>query len=139
MVLEGSSGAGKTAVTKVMAQVLGYTAVVNSPTFTLVKEYAGRLPLYHIDLYRLDDVLQVEELGIEEYLESGGVCVVEWAERAAVIWPSSWLRIRLIGTGPHERLLRIAGAGARGAQLCHALVASGDTRSTDEPRAPAQE
>jgi tRNA threonylcarbamoyladenosine biosynthesis protein TsaE len=139
ILLEGDLGAGKTALTQGIAQGLGITAVVNSPTFTLVKEYAGRLPLYHIDLYRLDDVLQVEELGIEEYLESGGVCVVEWAERAAVIWPSSWLRIRLIVTGPHERLLRIAGAGERGAQLCHALVASGDTRFTDEPRAPAQE
>lgn len=124
ILLEGNLGAGKTALTQGIARGLGVPGVVNSPTFTLVKEYAGRLPLYHFDLYRLDDPAEALDLGIEEYLEGQGVCVVEWAERAEGIWPPDHLRVRLSIAGPEERLLEVEGTGPRGAALCAALRGS---------------
>ena len=81
VLLHGTLGAGKTALTQGIGRGLGVTETVNSPTFTLLKEHAGRLPLYHFDLYRLDDPAEVETLGFEQYFEGDGVCVVEWAER----------------------------------------------------------
>lgn len=117
ILLEGQLGAGKTALAQGIGRGLGVTTAINSPTFTLIKEYAGRLPFYHIDLYRLDDPDEVADLGLEEYLERGGVCVVEWADRADALWPASWLRIRLLAAGPHERHLYVQGLGARGEAL----------------------
>jgi tRNA threonylcarbamoyladenosine biosynthesis protein TsaE len=125
ILLEGPLGAGKTALAQGLARGLGVAGVVNSPTFTLVKEYAGRLPLYHVDLYRLDDASQAVDLGIEDYLDRQGVCVVEWAERAAEVWPVDHLRVRFTVTGPDERLLDLEGTGTRGAALCAQLAADG--------------
>lgn len=122
ILLEGSLGAGKTALAQGIGRGLGVAAPVNSPTFTLVKEYRGRIPLYHFDLYRLDDAEQAFELGIEEYLEGDGVCVVEWAERAAALWPSDHLRIHLVIAGPSERQLLLEGHGPRGSTLCRELA-----------------
>lgn len=122
ILLEGGLGAGKTALAQGIGQGLGVSTTINSPTFTLVKEYRGRLPFYHFDLYRLEDVDAVIELGIEDYLTGDGVCVVEWAERAAPLWPDEGLRIRFSVTGPHARRLRLEAAGPRGAALCHALL-----------------
>ncbi|HEY7984699.1 MAG TPA: tRNA (adenosine(37)-N6)-threonylcarbamoyltransferase complex ATPase subunit type 1 TsaE [Ktedonobacterales bacterium] len=121
ILLRGDLGAGKTTLTQGIARGLGVSGAVNSPTFTLIKEYAGRLPLYHIDLYRLDDLAQVEELGIEDYLERGGVSVVEWADRGEPLWPPSWLGIALRADGPYRRRLTLGYAGARGRALCAAL------------------
>ena len=137
LLLEGDLGAGKTALAQGIGRGLGVTGTINSPTFTLVKEYAGRLPLYHFDLYRLDDPDQVLDLGIDDYLDAGGVCVVEWAERAAALWPPHWLRVRLRVVGPHERGLRLDGAGERGQALCQAVGrALGAARPiTSSPRA----
>ena len=70
-------GAGKTTFTKGLAEGLGNHRNVNSPTFTIIKEYQGRLPLYHMDVYRVED--SFEDLGFEEYFKGGGVTVVEWA------------------------------------------------------------
>src|SRR3954468_21490796 len=75
--LEGDLGAGKTAFTKGLAKGLEVTRTVNSPTFTIIKEYQGRLPLYHMDVYRVADAY--EDLGFDEYFEGEGVTVVEWA------------------------------------------------------------
>src|SRR4051795_11589346 len=80
--LSGDLGAGKTQLTKGVAQGLGVTGRVHSPTFTLVNEYAGgRLPLFHVDLYRLDTPDQIIGAGLEEYFCPQGVAVIEWAER----------------------------------------------------------
>lgn len=75
--MEGDLGAGKTTMTKGIGQALGVTRVINSPTFNILKGYQGRIPLYHIDAYRLEGANQ--ELGFEEYYDGDGVCVIEWA------------------------------------------------------------
>jgi tRNA threonylcarbamoyladenosine biosynthesis protein TsaE len=121
ILLRGDLGAGKTTLTQGIARGLGISGAVNSPTFTLIKEYSGRLPLFHVDLYRLDDLAEVETLGIEDYLERGGVCVVEWADRGDPLWPADWLRINLRADGARSRRLVVTYAGARGHALCAAL------------------
>ncbi len=78
LTLEGDLGAGKTTFTKGLGQGLDVKRTINSPTFTIVKEYEGRLPLYHIDAYRLED--SEEDIGFEEYFQGDGVTVVEWAQ-----------------------------------------------------------
>ena len=82
--MSGDLGAGKTQLVKGIARGLGVTARVHSPTFTLVNEYGGgRLPLFHLDLYRLETAEQIRSAGIEEFLSPEGVSVIEWAERIA--------------------------------------------------------
>ena len=80
ILLNGDLGAGKTTFTKGLAEALGITAVIKSPTFTLMKKYTqGRLPLYHFDLYRVESEEEVYELGFDDYLENNdGICVIEW-------------------------------------------------------------
>lgn len=78
ILLNGDLGAGKTTFTKGLAKALGVQDTVTSPTFTYVKEYDGRLKLYHFDMYRVGDADEVYELGLEEYFYKGGVVVVEW-------------------------------------------------------------
>jgi len=91
LTLEGDLGAGKTTFTKGIGKGLGVQKVINSPTFTIVKIYHGRLPLYHFDAYRLEG--QDEELGFEEMFEDEGVCVVEWPQFIKNILPSERLEI----------------------------------------------
>jgi tRNA threonylcarbamoyladenosine biosynthesis protein TsaE len=81
VVLKGPLGAGKTLFCRGVARALGYSGLVNSPTYALVHEYAGRVPIYHIDLYRLAPGADWEEIGLNHYLEGGGVCLIEWPER----------------------------------------------------------
>jgi len=126
ILLEGELGAGKTALTQGIGLGLGVSATVNSPTFTILKEYQGRLPLYHFDLYRLDAPDELYDLGFEDYFRDDGVCVVEWAERGEFadgeepVWNGDWLRVTLSISGEHKRMLVCAAEGARG----HALLAA---------------
>lgn len=93
--LHGDLGAGKTTFTKGLAQALGISRIIKSPTYTIIREYQdGRLPLYHMDLYRLDEG-SVESLGLEEYFEEFGLCVVEWPSVAADEMPASHLSITI--------------------------------------------
>lgn len=78
ILLNGELGAGKTAFAKCLAKSLGVEDVVTSPTFTFMKEYKGRLPLYHFDMYRVQDEEELYELGLNDYLYMNGVCVIEW-------------------------------------------------------------
>jgi tRNA threonylcarbamoyladenosine biosynthesis protein TsaE len=80
--LVGDLGAGKTEFVKGLATGLNYRNVVTSPTFTLVQEYrGGRLPLFHMDLYRLNEEAELDEIGFEDYLRAGGICAIEWADK----------------------------------------------------------
>ena len=83
----GGLGMGKTALTRGIARGLGYTGRVTSPTFTIVNEYLGKTPLFHFDMYRLDDSDALFDIGWEDYLDRGGVCAVEWSEQVADAMP----------------------------------------------------
>ena len=126
VLLHGALGAGKTAFTQGIGEGLGVPGAISSPTFTLLKEYTGRLPLYHFDLYRLDDPDELEALGFDQYFYGDGVSVVEWAERGeahgTAPWPGDILRVTFRATGGDRRTLAISGAGPRGAALLEALA-----------------
>jgi tRNA threonylcarbamoyladenosine biosynthesis protein TsaE len=93
--LVGTLGTGKTCLTQGIAWGLGIREYAVSPSFVLVRELHGRLPLYHIDLYRLGNIKEIMELGLEEYLHASGVCVIEWAERGLSILPAEHLLIEI--------------------------------------------
>jgi tRNA threonylcarbamoyladenosine biosynthesis protein TsaE len=94
--LIGELGAGKTEFVKGLAAGLGYAGDVTSPTFTLVHEYrGGRLPLFHLDLYRLRTEAELDETGYDDYLRVGGICVVEWADRFPARMPSESTQVIL--------------------------------------------
>jgi tRNA threonylcarbamoyladenosine biosynthesis protein TsaE len=117
----GDLGAGKTQLVKGLARGLGIRARVQSPTFTLVNHYAGgRLPLYHLDLYRLDTRDQIRAAGLEEYLEPDGVAVIEWADRwlsgalpgDAVPPGATWRWVRFEALNATERRIHYEDFGA---------------------------
>ena len=102
--LSGELGAGKTALVKGLARGLGIRQEVTSPTFTLVHEYrGGRLPLYHIDLYRLVSFAEALNIGIEDYLAPDGITVIEWPEKIAELLPATTRRLRLEVVSNDER------------------------------------
>ncbi|MFD0898623.1 tRNA (adenosine(37)-N6)-threonylcarbamoyltransferase complex ATPase subunit type 1 TsaE [Loigolactobacillus binensis] len=95
LLLQGELGAGKTTFTKGLATALGIQQYVKSPTFTLIREYtSGRLPLYHMDVYRLENG-GGDELGLEEYFNGAGVSVVEWPQFIEAEWPENYLQIKI--------------------------------------------
>ncbi len=114
MALIGELGAGKTHLARAIAEGLGIadSRVVTSPTFVLVQEYAARLPIYHFDAYRLHNQAEFADLGVHEYFESGGVCLVEWADRVPDCLPAEHLRIDLHITGETSRRAEIAAIGS---------------------------
>lgn len=94
LALIGDLGTGKTTLTKYIAEGLGVTERITSPTFTIVSEHrSGRLPLYHFDVYRLESGEDMFEIGAEEYFDAGGVCIIEWADRVAEILPDETICI----------------------------------------------
>jgi tRNA threonylcarbamoyladenosine biosynthesis protein TsaE len=100
----GDLGAGKTTMIKGVAAGLGVSDVVKSPSFVIVTEYAGRLPVYHVDLYRLSENSDFESIGLDSYLEGDGVCLIEWAERAEKALPGKAIRVRMTVEGAGRRI-----------------------------------
>jgi tRNA threonylcarbamoyladenosine biosynthesis protein TsaE len=111
--LAGSLGAGKTTLTQAIGQGLGIPAscYITSPTFSLLHEYPGRMPLYHLDLYRLEGEEELEELGLEDYLYGDGLTVIEWPERLGRLMPSTRLHIDLHLEGMEHRSAMVTAFG----------------------------
>ena len=126
--LVGTLGAGKTYLTRAIAEGLGVPdgRVVTSPTFVLIQEYDGRLPVYHFDVYRLADAGAFLDLGAAEYLGGDGVCLIEWADRVRDWLPEDTLWVELEITGPESRRARLSGQ----VSLPGAI---GDSSSTSTP------
>ena len=106
----GDLGMGKTAFTRGLARGLGCPCRVTSPTFTIVNEYSGALPLFHFDMYRLDSSDELFDIGWEDYLSRGGVCAVEWSERVEDALPDDTLWVSFArGTGENDRIITVTG------------------------------
>ena len=95
IVLSGDLGAGKTTLTKGIAKGLDVSQMIKSPTYTIVREYEGRLPLYHLDVYRIGDIEEMDEIGYEDYVFGEGVCLIEWANLIEEILPDHYQKITI--------------------------------------------
>jgi tRNA threonylcarbamoyladenosine biosynthesis protein TsaE len=112
VVLAGDLGTGKTAFAQGFARGLGVDEPVTSPAFILVRTYEGRLPMAHMDVYRLDHMQELVDLGIAELLDDGGVTLVEWGDAVTPALPADFLEVRLeAGTAPDDRLVTVRSVG----------------------------
>ena len=112
IVLAGDLGTGKTAFAQGFAQGLGVDEPVTSPAFVLVRTYDGRLPMVHIDVYRLDHMQELVDLGISELLDEGAVTLVEWGDAVTPALPADFLEVRLeAAEAPYDRILSIRSVG----------------------------
>ena len=107
--LIGNLGSGKTVLTKGIAKGLGVKNVryVNSPTFVIIKEYKGRIPLYHFDIYRLNRASMLDSESYEEYFYGDGVTVIEWADKIRSVLPKRYIEVRLSVSGEGKRKIEI--------------------------------
>ena len=119
--LNGELGSGKTVFTKSFASALGITEQVTSPTFNIIKEYPnGELPLYHMDVYRIGN--NINELGIEEYFDKGGVTIIEWADMIEEYLPKERLDILIKVTGEDTRTIVLKPYGKKYEDICEAII-----------------
>jgi len=119
--LDGELGSGKTVFTKGIAHGLGIDEPITSPTYTIIKEYPnGELPLYHMDVYRLDG--NADGVGIEEYFNKGGIVVIEWANTIKHILPEERLEVKFKVADENKRLLVITPYGKKYEELCEAVL-----------------
>lgn len=108
--LSGDLGVGKTVFTKGFAVGLGVIDTVNSPTFTIVQVYNGRMPFYHFDVYRIEEPEEMEEIGYEDYFYGDGACMIEWAELIGELIPESAVKVRIskdLQKGTDYRLITV--------------------------------
>ena len=117
--LMGDLGSGKTVFTKGFAHAMGIEEVT-SPTFTIIKEYNGELPLYHMDVYRLEDAN--EDIGIEEYFEKGGVTIIEWSDIIKDILPKERLDIKIKIVDENTRVLVLTPYGDKYVSICEDII-----------------
>lgn len=111
--LTGDLGAGKTCLVQGAARSLGVQETVGSPTFVLVREYRGQIPVYHLDVYRLDRLQEVLDLGFEDLLDPGGVIFIEWGDAIDPLLPDSYLEVELsIPSDDEMRRLAVTGRGS---------------------------
>ena len=115
LALTGNLGSGKTTFTKGLAKGLGVKnpEYVNSPSFVLMREYEGKAKLYHFDLYRLDDLEDIEYIGIQEYLNGDGITAIEWADKMEVLLPAEYLEITITIKDREKRLFTLRPHGKR--------------------------
>ena len=112
--LNGDLGAGKTTLTKSIGLGLGVEEYITSPTFTLINEYRGNLPVYHFDVYRLENVEEIDDLGFDEYFYGQGVSIIEWAERIDDFLPKEKIVLDIErGSDENKRIITISGRGQR--------------------------
>lgn len=128
IVLAGDLGAGKTAFAKGFGSALGVVEPITSPTFTLVREYHGRLKIYHLDVYRLEQIEETLDLGLAEMLDDDAVTLIEWGDAILPALPPDYLEVRLrLGDGDDDRTVEMVATGRRWAarhdRLCGALAA----------------
>ena len=113
--LRGDLGGGKTVFTQGVAAGLGIREPVNSPTFTIIQEYdEGRLPFFHFDVYRIEDIEEMEEIGYDDYFFGGGVCMIEWPGRIEELLPGSCIDVQIekdLSKGFDYRRITITGKG----------------------------
>ena len=117
--LVGELGAGKTQFIKGLAAGVGMgnPTYISSPSFTLINEYPGKIPFYHVDLFRLEREKEAEELGLEDYFQGGGITAIEWADKIPSLLPKEMLFIHIAYTGKNTRSLEIIGKGKRYEEL----------------------
>jgi tRNA threonylcarbamoyladenosine biosynthesis protein TsaE len=122
--LVGRLGAGKTHLTRAVAEGLGVNnpAAVTSPTFVLIQEYPARLPVYHFDAYRLSGPREFAELGVDEYFSGDGVCLIEWADKVEATLPVEHLRVEIHVVDENRREFRLDPRGPRYESLVHQLL-----------------
>ena len=112
--LNGDLGAGKTTLTKSIGLGLGVEEYITSPTFSLINEYRGDLPVYHFDVYRLENVDELDDLGFDEYFFGEGVCIIEWAEKIENMLPKEIIVLSIEkGQAIDKRIVSITGKGKR--------------------------
>lgn len=117
VMLSGDLGAGKTAFVQGAAAAMGVTAHVQSPTFVIVREYQGRLPIAHVDVYRLDSLAELEDLGYEELFVSGRVVFVEWGEAVAGALPADRIEVSITRGAGDERAIEVRASAERLAEM----------------------
>jgi len=130
--LVGGLGAGKTCLTQGIAWGLGIKEYAVSPSFVLLRELYGRLPLYHIDLYRLDHLEEITELGLDDYLYGSGVCVVEWAEKGLSVLPMEHLLIEIDYLSDIERGFQFKPEGKRYLEIARQVKHISLTQGKDQ-------
>ncbi len=111
--LTGELGAGKTCFVRGLARGLGVSQIVSSPTFVLVNEYRGRLPVFHVDAYRTESLTELLELGLDEYVGGDGVTVIEWADKLRPLLPADTIWVHLAGLGDEPRTISIETSAGR--------------------------
>jgi tRNA threonylcarbamoyladenosine biosynthesis protein TsaE len=121
--LVGELGAGKTQYIKGLAAGVGIgnPTYISSPSFTLINEYPGKIPFYHVDLFRLEREKEAEELGLEDYFQGGGITAIEWADKIPSLLPKEMLFIHIAYTGKKTRSIEMIGKGKRFEDLVNTL------------------
>ncbi len=123
ILLCGPLGAGKTCLAQGIAHGLGVRENTASPSYVLMREFAGRMPLYHMDLYRLE-FNEIDDLGLDDYLYGHGLCVIEWAEKAASLLPAERLTVSLAYAGESERNIEIIPSGTNYTEVALRIAAA---------------
>ncbi len=119
--LVGSLGSGKTTFVQGLVSGLGAAPRATSPSFKLINEYSGRIPVYHFDLYRLEGIKELKDLGYREYLYGPGVAVIEWAEKIRPFWPGEYLAVYFSSLGEKKREINFIPEGNKYKKILKAL------------------